>query len=579
MCIIDPMYIETVPNRNSPPAILLREGWREGNKTRKRTLANLSHWPAQKIETLRRLLRDETLVSPQELFTTQQTLPHGHVQAVLGIIRKLGLAPILSAKRCRERDLVVAMIAQRLLDPCSKLATTRAWHTTTLAEELGVEKATEDDLYQAMDWLLERKERIEKKLAERHLAEGCLVLYDVTSSYYEGRTCPLARFGHDRDGQKGRPIIVYGVMTDREGCPISVRVYPGNTGDPKTVVDQVEKLRQKFGLSRVVLVGDRGMLTQPQIDKIKQHPGWGWITALKSVAIRRLVQQGALQLSLLDEKNLAEITSPDYPGERLLACYNPLLAEERGRKRRELLEATEKGLTKISQEVARRKKKPLKGAEIALKVGKVLGHYKMGKHFECTIGEGSLQWKRREEAIQQEAKLDGIYVIRTSESQERLSAEATVRSYKSLSEVERAFRCLKGMELRVRPIHHRTEERVPAHIFLCLLAYYVEWHLRRAWAPILFEDEERREERERRDPIGPAKPSQSAQEKKSSHQTRDGIAVHSFETLMADLATRARVTYSLRSGDRTPIIKQVPEPTPLQARAYELIELLPVAGN
>ncbi|HWT77471.1 MAG TPA: IS1634 family transposase [Candidatus Methylomirabilis sp.] len=579
MCIIDPMYIETVPNRNSPPAVLLREGWREGKKTVKRTLANLTHWPAQKIEALRRLLRDQTLVSPQELFTTQQTLPHGHVQAVLGTIRKLGLAPILSAKRCRERDLVVAMIAQRLLDPCSKLATTRAWHTTTLAEELGVEKATEDDLYQAMDWLLERKERIEKKLAERHLAEGCLVLYDVTSSYYEGRTCPLARFGHDRDGQKGRPIIVYGVMTDREGCPISVRVYPGNTGDPKTVVDQVEKLRQKFGLSRVVLVGDRGMLTQPQIDKLKQHPGWGWITALKSVAIRRLVQQGALQLSLLDEKNLAEITSPDYPGERLLACYNPLLAEERGRKRRELLEATEKGLAKISQEVARRKKKLLKAAEIALKVGKVLGHYKMGKHFECTIGEGSLQWKRREEAIQQEAKLDGIYVIRTSESQERLSAEATVRSYKSLSEVERAFRCLKGMELRVRPIHHRTEERVPAHIFLCLLAYYVEWHLRRAWAPILFEDEERREERERRDPIGPAKPSQSAQEKKSSHQTRDGIAVHSFETLMADLATRARVTYSLRSGDSSPIFKQVPEPTAPQARAYELLGLLPVAGN
>ena len=579
MCIIDPMYIETVPNRNSPPAVLLREGWREGKKTVKRTLANLTHWPAQKIEALRRLLRDQTLVSPQELFTTQQTLPHGHVQAVLGTIRKLGLAPILSAKRCREGDLVVAMIAQRLLDPCSKLATTRAWHTTTLAEELGVEKATEDDLYQAMDWLLERKERIEKKLAERHLAEGCLVLYDVTSSYYEGRTCPLARFGHDRDGQKGRPIIVYGVMTDREGCPISVRVYPGNTGDPKTVVDQVEKLRQKFGLSRVVLVGDRGMLTQPQIDKLKQHPGWGWITALKSVAIRRLVQQGALQLSLLDEKNLAEITSPDYPGERLLACYNPLLAEERGRKRRELLEATEKGLAKISQEVARRKKKLLKAAEIALKVGKVLGHYKMGKHFECTIGEGSLQWKRREEAIQQEAKLDGIYVIRTSESQERLSAEATVRSYKSLSEVERAFRCLKGMELRVRPIHHRTEERVPAHIFLCLLAYYVEWHLRRAWAPILFEDEERREERERRDPIGPAKPSQSAQEKKSSHQTREGIAVHSFETLMADLATRARVTYSLRSGDSSPIFKQVPEPTAPQARAYELLGLLPVAGN
>jgi len=573
------MYIETVPNRNSPPAILLREGWREGKKTVKRTLANLSHWPAQKIESLRRLLRDETLVSPQELFTTQQTLPHGHVQAVLGIIRKLGLAALISAKRCRERDRVVAMIAQRLLDPCSKLATTRAWHTTTLAEELGVEEATEDNLYQAMDWLLARQERIEQKLAERHLADGCLVLYDVTSSYYEGRTCPLARFGHDRDGQKGRPIIVYGVMTDKEGCPISVQVYPGNTGDPKTVVDQVERLRQKFGLSRVVLVGDRGMLTQPQIDKIKQYPGWGWITALTSVAIRSLVKQGALQLSLLDEKNLAEIASPDYPGERLMACYNPLLADERGRKRRELLEATEKGLTKIGKEVARRKKKLLKESEIALKVGKVLGHYKMGKHFEYTIGEGSLQWKRREDAIQQEAKLDGIYVIRTSESKERLSPQATVRSYKSLSEVERAFRCLKGMDLRVRPIHHRTEERVPAHIFLCLLAYYVEWHLRRAWAPILFQDEERWKEREQRDPVGPAKPSASVRHKKSSHQTQEGLPVHSLETLMAELATRARVTYSLRSGDRTPIIKQVPEPTPLQARAYELIELLPVAGN
>jgi transposase len=573
------MYIETVPNRNSPPAILLREGWREGNKTRKRTLANLSHWPTPKIEALRRLLRDETLVSPQELFTTQQTLPQGHVQAVLGTIRKLGLEAMISAKRCRERDLVVAMMAQRLLDPCSKLATTRAWHTTTLAEELGVEEATEDDLYQAMDWLLERKERIEKKLAERHLAEGCLVLYDVTSSYYEGRTCPLARFGHDRDGQKGRPIIVYGVMTDGEGRPISGQVYPGNTADPKTVVDQVEKLRQKFGLSRVVLVGDRGMLTPPQIDKIKQHPGWGWITALKSGAIRSLVNQGALQLSLLDEKNLVEITSPDYPGERLMACYNPLLAEERGRKRRELLEATEKGLTKISKEVARRKKKLLKEKEIALKVGKVLGQYKMGKHFDCMIGESRLQWKRREDAIQQEAELDGIYVLRTSEPKERLSPEATVRSYKSLSEVERAFRCLKGIELRVRPIRHRTEERVPAHIFLCLLAYYVEWHLRRAWAPLLFEDEERREEGERRDPIGPAKASASARKKKSSHQTKDGLAVHSFETLMAELATRARVTYGLRSGDSTPIFKQVPEPTPLQARAYELLGLLPVAGN
>ena len=573
------MYIETVPNRNSPPAILLREGWREGKKTLKRTLANLSHWPAEKIQTLRRLLRDETLVSPQDLFTTRQTLPHGHVEAVLGTIRKLGLDSILSAKRCPERDLVVAMMVERLIHPCSKLATTRAWHTTTLAEELGVQEASEDDLYQAMDWLLERQERIEKKLAERHLAEGDLVLYDVTSSSYEGRTCPLARLGHNRDGEKGMPIIVYGVMTDAEGRPIAVEVYAGNTGDPSTVPDQVEKLRQKFGLSRVVLVGDRGMLTPPQIDKLQQHPGLGWITALKSVAIRALVEQGALQLSLLDEKNLVEIASPDYPGERLMACYNPLLDEERGRKRRALLEATEKELAKIAKEVARRTKKPLKETEIALKVGKVLGRYKVGKHFDCKIGEGSLQWARREDSIQQEAQLDGIYVLRTSESKERLSAEDTVRGYKSLSEVERVFRCLKGIDLLVRPIRHRTEDRVPAHIFLCLLAYYVEWHLRRAWAPLLFEDEERAAERKRRDPILPAKPSKSAQQKKSSRQTAEGLPVQSFQTLMAELASRARVTYGVQWEESNLTFQQVPEPTPLQARAYQLLNLLPVAGN
>jgi transposase/ribosomal protein L35 len=572
------MYIETVPNRNSPPAILLREGWREGKKTLKRTLANLSHWPAQKIETLRRLLRDESLVSPQDLFTTQQTLPHGHVEALLAMIRKLGLDTLISAQRCRERDLVVGMVVQRLISPSSKLATTREWHSTTLAEELGVREAAEDDLYQAMDWLLERQERIEKKLAARHLTEGSLVLYDVSSSSYEGHTCPLVQFGHNRDGDK-LPIIVYGVMTDGQGRPIAVEVYPGNTGDPTTVGDQVEKLRQRFRLERVVLVGDRGMLTQPQLDKLEKHPGLGWISALTSAAIRELVQKGALQLSLLDEKNLAEITSPDYPGERLVVCHNPLLEEERARKRRALLEATEKSLTKIAKEVGRRKNKPLKAAEIGLKVGKVLGHYKVGKHFDCAIGEGSFQWSRRPGSIEQEEKLDGIYVIRTSEPHERLSAEDTVRSYKGLAEVERAFRCLKGIDLLVRPIRHRTEERVPAHIFLCLLAYYVEWHLRRAWAPLLFEDEERPEERKRRDPILPAKPSASAQAKKTSRQTAEGLPVHSFQTLLAELASRARVTYELKSGGSKLTFQQVPEPTPLQARAYELLRLFPVAGK
>jgi transposase len=554
------MYIAVVPNRKSPPAILLREGWRDGKKTRQRTLANLSHWPPAKIETLRRLLRDEPLVSPNDLFTTQKSLPHGHVQAVLEMIRRLELDHLISAQPCRERDLVVAMIAQRLLDPCSKLATTRQWHTTTLAEELGVAGANEDDLYEAMDWLLDRQERIEKKLAARHLEEGGLVLYDVSSSFYEGRTCPLARFGHDRDGKKGLPIIVYGVMTNGEGCPVAVSVYAGNTGDPKTVADQIEKLRETFGLRRVVMVGDRGMLTQPQIQKLKQHPGLGWITALTSTAIRELVEQGTLQLSLLDQKNLAEISAPDYPGERLMVCHNPVLEEQRRRKRQALLEATEKSLEKIRKEVAKRKKKLLTAAEIGVKVGKVLGRYKMGKHFECTIGEGSFTWSRRAESIAQEEKLDGIYVLRTSEPAERLSAEDTVRSYKSLAEVERAFRCLKGIDLLVRPIRHRTEDRVPAHIFLCVLAYYVEWHLRRAWAPLLFEDEERWEDRKHRDPILSAQPSASARRKKGSHETADGLPVYSFEDLLRELASRARVTYAFKSekveekaADKTPV--------------------------
>jgi transposase len=573
------MYIETVPNRNSPPAILLREGHRQGNKVLKRTLANLSDWPKEKIETFRRLLRDEPLVSPEDLFSTHKTLPHGHVEAILLAIRKLELDVIISPKRCPERDLVVAMIGERILHSCSKLATTRLWHSTTLAEELGVGEASEDDLYRAMDWLWERKRRIEKRLAERHLKEGGLVLYDVSSSYYEGRTCPLAYYGHDRDGQKGLPIIVYGLLTDSEGAPVAVETYRGNTGDPTTVPDQVNKLRAEFHLSRVVLVGDRGMLTEPKIEKLKEQPGMGWITALTSVAIRRLVAEGSLQLSLFDEKNLVEIQSPEYPGERLMGCYNPLLAEERRRKREALLQATEKALRRIVHEAERRKHKLLSATEIALKVGKVLGRYKMGKHFESTIEAGKLSWQRKLAAIEQEAKLDGVYVVRTSEGEEQLSAEQTVRGYKSLSQVERAFRCLKSIDLRIRPIRHRSEERVPAHIFLCMLAYYVEWHMRRVWAPLLFEDEELPERRQRRDPVLPAGISESAKAKKASKQTSEGFPVHSFETLLVELGNRARVTYSLKKDESAPKIQQVPPPNPLQARAYELLNLLPVAGN
>ena len=584
------MYIETVPNRHSPPAILLRQAWREGKKTCKRTLANLSDWPLEKIDTFRRLLQDETLVSPHDLFTTQSSLPHGHVEAILQMIRKLELERLICSQPCRQRDLVVAMIVQRLIAPVSKLATTRQWHSTTLAEELSVAAATEDDLYAAMDWLGERQERIEKKLAARHLHAGGLVLYDVSSSFYEGHTCPLAKFGHNRDDKQGLPIIVYGVMTNGEGCPVAVSVYAGNTADPTTVADQINKLRAKFGLQRMVMVGDRGMLTQPQIDKLKLHAGMGWITALTSTAIGQLLEQGALQLSLLDDKNLAEVTAPQYPGERLMVCHNPILEEQRQRKRQALLQATEKSLEKIVKEVARRKKKPLSAAAIGMKVGKVLGRYKMGKHFECKIEAGSFAWSRRAEAITQEEKLDGIYVLRTSEPAERLSAEDTVRSYKSLAEVERAFRCLKGIDVLVRPIRHRTEERVPAHIFLCVLAYYVEWHLRRAWAPLLFQDEERWEQRQQRDPVRSAEPSISAQRKKHWHETAEGLPVHSFQTLIAELASRARVTYSFKpqkqgeekkekTNSTNPTFKQVSEPTPVQARAYELIRLFPVTAN
>lgn len=579
MSIIVTMYIDKVPNRTSPPAILLRKAWREGKKTRKRTLDNLSKWPPEKVEALRRVLRGETLVPPGEVFAIERSLPHGHVDAVVGTIRKLGLHGLIASKRCRERDLVIAMVAEQLIHPCSKLATTRLWHTTTLAEELKVENADEDELYEAMDWLLRRQRRIEKKLGKRHLSEGSLVLYDVTSSYYEGRTCPLVRFGHDRDGKKGLRVIVYGVLTDEDGRPIAVDVYPGNTGDPTTVSDQVQKLRGPFGLSRVVLVGDRGMLTQTQIERLKKYPGLGWISALRSGSIRKLVEGGELQMSLFDQKNLAEITSADYPGERLIVCFNPLLAEERRRKRKELLAATEKRLEKVVKQVARRTRKPMRKDEIGVKVGKVLDRFKVGKHFTLKIEDGLFQWARREESIGREEALDGIYVIRTSESKERLSPEDAVRKYKSLAQVERAFRTLKGLEIRVRPIRHRKEVRVRAHVFICMLTYYVEWHMRKALAPLLFDDEELDEQRKKRDPVAPARQSASARKKKTTGLTPDGFPVHSFETLLKELATRSRHRCRIQSDPSFPTFRQLTEPTPLQVRAMQLLGLYPVNGN
>jgi len=569
------MYIERVPNRSSPPAVLLREAWREGKRIRKRTIANLTQWPQEKVEALGRVLRNEPLVSARDAFVVERSIPHGHVEGILGTIKKFGIDELIGSTRSRERDLVVAMIAERVIHPCSKLATTRLWHTTTLAEELGVAEADEDDLYEAMDWLLARQDRIEKKLAMRHLSEGSLVLYDVTSSYYEGRRCPLARYGHDRDGKSGRPIIVYGLMTDGEGRPVAVEAYPGNTGDPSTVVDQAEKLRKRFGMSRLVLVGDRGMLTQTQIEKLRVCPGLGWISALRADGIRKLVKGGFLQMSLFDRKDLAEIHCPEYPSERLVACFNPLLAEERRRKRQDLLDATEKELKRIAREVARRTQTPLKKEEIGKKVGKVINRYKMGKHFTTTIGEGTFFYERNGDKIHQEEALDGIYVIRTSEPPERLSAEDTVRSYKNLTQVERAFRSLKGIDLLIRPIWHHTEDHVRAHLFLCMLAYYVEWHMRKALAPLLFDDEELDENRKRRDPVKPAKPSVSAQKKKTQRLTAEGLVIQSFDTLLEELGTRCRNRCRIKSDPEGSIFYQTTEMNPLQERAFQFLGLLP----
>ena len=573
------MYIETVPNRGSPPAILLREARREGKKIVKRTLANLSHWPGEQVEAFRLLLRGERLVPAGELFRVERTLPHGHVEAILGMIEKLGLDTVIASKRCRERDLILAMIVERLIHPRSKLANTRQWNETTLSEELSVANVDVDELYDALDWLLARQSRIERKLASRHLEEGGLVLYDVSSSYYEGHACPLARRGHDRDGRKGLPIIVYGVMTDRRGCPVTVQVYPGNTGDPTTVADQVDKLRKKFGLSNVVLVADRGMLTQARIDQLKDYPGLGWISALRSGSIRKLMEQGYLQRSLFDRQNLAEIRSPEFPGERLMACYNPLLADQRRRKREELLAATEIKLQAIAAEVAKRKRKLLSKDRIGVKLGRVIDRYKMAKHFEWTIEEGRFRWHRREESIRAEAELDGIYVIRTSEPEGRLSAEETVRGYKSLAQVERVFRCMKGTDLRVRPIYHHTEDHVRAHIFLCLLAYYLEWHLRAAWSPVLFQDEELPQARQTRDAVAPAQASAKAKAKKAERHTADGLPAQSFDSLLMHLASRTRNLCRLSSQPSGAGLTQITEATPLQTRAMELLELYPGQGN
>lgn len=568
------MYIDEIPNRNSPPAILLRESRREGGKMVKTTIANLSKCPREAVDAFRLALRGVQMVPMEDVFTIERSLPHGHVTAVLGSIRKLGVDRLLGSRPSRERDLVMAMLAQRLLDPCSKLATTRHWHSTTLAKELGVEDADANALYAALDWLKARQQRIESKLAKRHLKEGATVLFDVSSSSYHGSTCPLAQYGYNRDGEKLK-CVVYALLANGEGRPVAVDVYPGNTGDPSTVPDQVNKLRNRFGLKRVVLVGDRGMLTQTQIDTLRAYPDLGWISALRFESIRDLVEKGDFQTSLFDKQNLAEITSDEFPGERLVVCYNPYLAEDRKRTREELLKATEAKLARIAAEVARRTKTPLSGEEIGVKVGKVINKHNVGKHIKLTIEDNKLEFERDEAYIEREAHIDGIYIIRTSESATPLSAEDTVRTYKSLGQVEQAFRCMKSLDLRVRPIHHRTEDHVRAHIFLCMLAYYVEWHMRKALSPVLFQDGELGAARWQRDPVDKAEPSDSARAKKNNKTTHDGWPVHSWGTLMAELGTQCKNVCKAGEGKKELRFEQVTQATPFQAHVFKLLDITP----
>ena len=568
------MHIDVVPNRGARPAYLLRESYREGARVRKRTLANLSSLSEAQILAIRAVLRGEPVSPVAEQFEAIASRAHGHVQAVRLAIQRLGVDSLLAARPCAERDLVRAMVAARIIAPHTKLATTRWWHTTTLAEDFGVQEASENDLYAAMDWLLARQEAIQKKLAARHLGPGSLVLYDLSSSYFEGTTCPLAKLGYNRDGKNGLLQVNYGVLTDAHGCPVAVSVYEGNVADSQTLLPELKRLREHFGIEQLVMVGDRGMVSNQAIASMQETPGVDWITALKSASIRVLLEQGHLQLDLFDERNLLELRSPDYPGERLVACRNPQLAALRAHKREELLAATERNLAQIKARVNATK---LTGAaKIGLRVGKVVNQYKVAKHFELTIGAASFTFQRKRASIAAEAALDGIYIIRTSVAPARMDAAECVRNYKALANVERAFRSLKTIDLKVRPIHHRTADRVRAHIFLCLLAYYVAWHMREAWRELMFADTDQ-QAKATRDPVAPAKRSAAALLKVASHTLDDGTPAHSFSTLLAELATIVRNTCRTpNAAADMPTFDLLTTPNPKQQRAFELLQKIRV---
>jgi len=531
------MHIHVIPNRDSPPTVLLRESYRDGKTVRKRTLANLSSLPAGQIELIRQVLRGEKLVTPASLFEIDASRHHGHVQAVWLAMQRLGLPQLLSTRACAERQRVLAMIAARVLSPHSKLATTRWWDTTTLPELFELDACDEQALYAAMDWLLERQDAIQGKLAQRHLQPGSIVLYDLSSSYFEGSTCELAALGYNRDGKRGKLQVNYGLLTDGRGVPVAISVFEGNTADADTFMPQVTQLRERFGIDEMVLVGDRGMIAQTHIDALKAEAGVQWITALKSGSLRVLASDGALQLGLFDERNLFEFTHADYPGERLVACRNPELAKMRAHKRQALLEATVALLEPIRQRAAAGR---LKGQDrIGLSVGKVLNRHKVGKHFDLEIGDASFGYTINEARVAQEASLDGIYVIRTAVPRERMDSDDVVRNYKNLSQVEQAFRSMKSVDLEVRPIYHRLADRVRAHLLLCMLAYYVKWHMMQAWRPLLFADE-KQAAKAQRDPVAPARRSASALRKVSDRTLEDGTCVHSFDSLLHQLSTIVR---------------------------------------
>jgi Transposase DDE domain len=570
------MYITRVPNRASPPAVLLRESYREGGKVKNRTLANLSSWPEAKVEALSRALKGLPPAGLEGTFEVTRSLPHGHVAAVLGTIRELGLEELVGPTGSRQRDLVTAMAVAQVTAPDSKLAIARGLRAETAASSLGevlqVAGCDEDDLYAAMDWLAGRQEKIEDALAARHLAGGTLVLYDVSSAAFEGRTCPLGAIGHPKDGVHGRLQIVYGLLTSKEGIPVAIEVFNGNTGDPATVAAQVSKLKDRFGVTRVVLVGDRGMLTAARLREDVGPAKLDWITALRAPQVKALVRDGALQLSLFDEADLAEITHPDYPGERLVACKNPFLEAERARKRESLLQATEADLAKIAA-AAGRERRPLRGKDkIALRADRVLRRRKVAKHFTTSIGEDSFSYARDQDSITAEAALDGIYVLRTSVAGSSLASGEVVSSYKALACVERAFRAF-NTDLNIRPIRHRTETRVRAHVFLRMLSYYITWHMQARLAPMLFTDDDKATAHATRlSPVAPAARSPRALAKAAAKRTRDDLPVHSFDTLLGDLATIC-LNQIQPADPALPGFQLITTPTPLQRRAFDLLSV------